>query len=736
MNANISIGKVKKEGTNAAAAGSRQQPVHDPLLSALLILVELKHKTCSVVSLTAGLPLVNQRLTPELFIRAARRANLSAKLVKQRLRRVIKHNLPAVIFLKNGNIWVLTHISETGQAEVIKPETGTGCSTIDLKELGELYAGYMFFVDEPYRFDEQDYRVAPQQKKQKHWLWAAMSRVAPIYGEVLVGAALINFFALASPLFIMNVYDRVVPNQAIETLWVLAVGAIIVFVFEFILRNLRAFFVDVAGKSVDVKLSADTFEQVMGLQMSSRPSSIGPLVNTVQSFSAFRDFIASLTVNLLIDVPFVILFVIVMGMIGGAVVWVPIVAIPLMLLASYVIHKPLSKSVGQNYSHSAAKHAVLIESLAGIETIKGSRAEGVMQHQWELITRAAAKLGVKLRMITNASISFSTLMQHLVTVFIVIVGVYRISGGHMTTGALIACVILSGRTIAPIAQIALLLTRYQETKASIDSLDKVMGMPTERPAEKQFIHRLQLRGGVEFKRVNFAYAEDMPTVLQDVSFKLNPGERVGFIGRIGAGKSTIIKLILKFYVPNQGKILIDGTEINQLDPAELRHYIGYIPQDVVLFHGTVRDNIALGASYVSDEAILRAAQLSGVDTFVNNDPNGFDRRVSERGCNLSSGQRQAIAIARALLMNPPILVIDEPCNSMDDLLINRFISRLNHQMKDKTIILATHRSQLLKLVDRLIVVDAGRIVADGAKDEVLKQVSTHQIKMGDAKVSK
>ena len=701
---------------------------NDLLLNALLILAKLKKKACSPFALIAGLPLVNDRLTPELFIRAAKRIDLSARLVKQKLKRITKHNLPCLLFLENGCVWILTTILNNKKVEVIQTESGEGKIVLPLKELEDLYTGCVMFVQEEYHFDKDDYKFI-QKPKRKNWLWSAMRRVIPVYGEVLVSAGLINLFALVSPLFIMNVYDRVVPNNAIVTLWVLAIGAMIVFGFEFLLRNLRSFFIDLAGKNVDIKISSDIFEQIMGIEAASRTGSIGSFVNTVQSFNAFREFMASFTIGLLIDVPFVILFIAVIWFIAGSVALVPVIAIPIMLLVSYLIQKPLTRTIAKNYSYSAASHNVLIESLSGIETIKAFCAEGAVQHQWELIKEMAARLSIKLRILTNIGINFSTLIQHLVTIFVVIVGVYRIAGGNMTVGALIACVILSGRTIAPIARMALLLTQYQETKTAVNSINQIMNMPVERSRDKKFIHNEKLSGDIAFKNVSFTYSEDAPLALDDVSFHIRSGERVGFIGKIGSGKTTIAKMMLKFYPSRKGTILVDGNEIHQIDPAELRYYIGYIPQDVVLFHGTIRDNIAFGAPYVSDSAILRAAKLGGVDTFVEPDINGFNRKVSERGGNLSGGQRQTIAIARALLTDPPVLIIDEPCNSMDDMLIRRIINRLNEESKkNKTIILSTHRAPLLQLVDRLIVLDQGKVVADGPKDEILKRFAENEIK--------
>ncbi len=706
--------KAKEWGFNV-----KTKAPYDPLLGCLLFLAKMNNKPSSAQALTAGLALVNNKLTPDIFTYAAARAGFSAKIVKKKISEIPEQQLPVILFLKNEQACLLTNINENSVAKIVQPESG-GSMEIPLADLEKDYVDYAVYVKPS--FDYADEIEAPREKPTKHWFWSVMKRGWPIYNEVLVASFLINIFTIASPLFVMNVYDRVVPNAAITTLWVLAIGVIIVFGFDFVLRNLRAFFIDYAGRKIDVQLSKTTFQQIMDLEMAARPNSVGTLANTVHAFEAFRDFITSATVSLLVDIPFVFLFLAVIGMLGGAVVLVPIVIIPLVLLVNVLVHVPLTNLVQESHQHAAQKQAVLFESLAGVETIKGMRAEGLMQNKWEHSIRSLAKLGVKLRTFGNIGTNFSIYSQHMAVVGVVIVGVYKISAGNLTVGGLIACVILTGRTLAPISQIAALLIRYKQSRASLNSLDTVMKMPVERPAEKTFLHRPKLKGAIEFRDVNFNYPNQIVPALEKISFKINPGERVGIVGRTGSGKTTVGKLILKFYQPNSGSILIDGTDIHQLDPAELRHNMGYIPQEVVLFNGSIRDNIVIGAPFVDDRSVIRAAQLSGIDTFVNRHPEGFDRQIFERGQNLSGGQRQAIAIARASILDPPIFIFDEPCNAMDDATIAHFFGELSKQLLRKTLILVTHRGSLLKLVDRLIVIDSGRLIIDGPKQEILQKL--------------
>ena len=699
---------------------------YDPLLGCLLILSKLNNKSTSAQALTSGLPLVNHCLTPELFKRAAARIGLSTKIINRQLSEITTRELPVVLFLNDTQVCILSDIGENGITKIIQPETGEGCTEIALEELAKNYIGYAIFLKPTYHFDEGNEEKG--KIKSKHWFWNVIKRALPIYSEILIASFLINVFTIASPLFVMNVYDRVVPNAAIETLWVLAIGVIVVFAFDFIMRNLRAYFIDAAGKKIDVQMSSNTFEQLMGLQMDFRPNSVGSLANTVHSFEFFREFITSATVSLLVDIPFAFLFIAVIAMLGGSIALVPLIMIPVMLLVSFLVQIPLSNLVQRSHQYTAEKQAVLIESLAGVETIKGMRAEGLMQRKWETLIKSLAKLGVKLRALANLSTNFSIYAQHMTVVGVVIVGVYKISAGDLTVGALIACVILAGRTLSPISQVAVLMTRYKQSRTSLGSLDDIMKMPVERPYDKVFLHRPKLKGSIEFKNVDFSYPNQAIPALNKVSFSIKPGERIGVIGRTGSGKSTVEKLMLKLYQASSGTILVDNTEIQQLDPAELRHYIGYIPQDVVLFRGTIRDNIVIGAPYVDDTVVMRAARLSGVDTFVSQHPEGFDRQIYERGQNLSGGQRQAIAIARALLSDPPILIFDEPFNSIDDTTIAYFFKHLNEYLINKTLILVTHKASLLGLVNRLIVIEGGRIVIDGPKQEVLEKLSSGKTK--------
>jgi ATP-binding cassette subfamily C protein LapB len=714
----------------AAAAANWRLPqtnrrVDDPLLDCLIVLTAIFERPHSAEALTAGLPLVQNRITPELFVRAANRAGLAARIVKRPLDEISDLSLPCVLLLKDSRACVLVGLKgET--ATVIMPETGHGMLEVAAATLAERYVGFAIFARPEYQFDARS--EATEIKQSQSWFWGTLWRFWRIYAQVGLAAIFVNLFAIALPLFTMNVYDRVVPTKGQETLWVLVLGVGVIFAFEFLLRLLRSYFVDTAGRSADVIMASNIFQQVLGIRLDARPPSAGAFAQQLREFESLRDFFTSATLVTLVDLPFVLLFIAVVAIIGGPVAIVPLVAVPIIIGVGWMLQIPLNKIVTRTARESAQKHAMLVESIVGLETIKGLGAEGRTQRNWERFVGMTAKSAQRARELSQFGQYFTNLMSQIVSVCVVIVGVYQIFEGSLTVGALIACTILTGRAMAPLTQVAALLTRLDQSMVSLKTIDKIMQMPVERPPGTQFVHRPILRGAAEFRDVSFAYPNAQIPALEGVSFSIRPGERVAIIGKIGSGKSTIEKLLLGFYHPQKGAIRIDGTDIKQIDPADLRRNIGYVPQDVFLFFGSVRENIAMGAPHADDAAILRAARIAGVDSFVARHPQGFDLQVGERGEALSGGQRQAIAIARALVRDPNIVILDEPTSAMDKGSEDWLIARLREILEGKTLVLVTQRLSLLTLVERVIVMDAGKVVADGPRDKVLETLAKGQIR--------
>lgn len=699
----------------------------DPLLGCLLFIAKMEHLSCTRESLVSGLPLVNNRLTPDLFVRASKRVGMNARIVKRPLDEISNLVLPAVLLLKNGRACVLEHRLKNDRLKIVLPESGEGTREIAPDELAEEYIGYAMFTQAKYRFDERTKDDAFA--RQGHWFWDTLAESWSLYSEVILASLLINLFALASPLFIMNVYDRVVPNHAIETLWVLGIGITTVYVFDLLMRTLRGYFIDVAGKRTDIILSANIFERVLGMKMESRPASVGAFSNSLHEFDSFRDFFTSATLGTLIDLPFILLFILIIWMIGGPLAIIPLVVVPLSLATGYLIQRALKGRVHDLLRHSSQKQATLIEILTGLETIKSLGAASPMQRRWENVVGHIANLSLKTRFLSSGASNLTQFYQQMATVGVVIYGVYLITDGELSMGGLIACTILTGRALAPLGQLAATLTRYQQAMAAYTSTDSMMALPQERPAGKEFLERPELAGAIEFKNVSFHYPEQPVDAITNLSFKIKAGERVAIIGRIGSGKTTIEKLILGLYEPTAGSILIDSTDQRQIDPADLRRQIGYVQQDTFLFYGSVKDNIMMGMPHADHPAVLRAATIAGVTDFVNKHPSGFDMPVGERGEGLSGGQRQSVAVARALLREPPIMVMDEPSNAMDNTTEEIFKSRFGEWIENRTLILVTHRASLLSLVDRVIMIDSGRVIADGPKDKVLAALKQGQIKV-------
>lgn len=714
-----------------------------PLVDCLRIMAGHYGRRTSPAGLTSGLPIPKTGITPALFIRAAERADLTARLAERTLESLaIAPNLPCVLALEQGQGCILWKIEypakhapkkEPGKDVDIHPETRfivqfpeteDEKQTLTLEQLKKLYIGYAFFIRPIARTDD---RAGPAEiDTGRDWFWARFWENKTIYGEVIVAAVMINLFGLASSLFVMNVYDRVVPNHATETLWALAFGIMIAYVFDFILRNLRAHLLDHAGRKADVKISASLFEQVMGMTMTARPASAGVLASNMKEFETLRDFFTSATITALIDLPFVLVFIGFIALVGGPLAFVPLAAIPLVIGMGLILQKPLEKIIKQSLNESALKNALLFESIIGLETIKVQAAEGYVQRNWEELTEKSSRTSVKSRHIASLAQNWAMFVQQMVSVWIVIIGAYMIAGGNLTQGGLVACVILSGRAMAPLAQVAGLMTRMNQSRQALNQLDDLMKKPVERPHGKHFITMPHVTGRVEFRDVVFNYPGQSNPAVNNLNFTIEKGERVGIIGAVGSGKTTIERLLLNLYEPSTGSVQIDGTDVRQIDPGDLRRNVGAVQQSPQLFFGSVRQNITMGHETAPDRAVLRAAELSGVMEFLKDSSAGLDTQVGERGDALSGGQRQAVAIARALLYDPPILILDEPTAAMDPASENRLKKRLHALCENKTTLLITHKGAMLSLVDKLILIDRGRLVAFGPKDDVIRKLQARQ----------
>ena len=717
--------------------------IHQPQIECLRLLAGHYGRRTSTQALIAGLPLGKAGVTPQLFARAAERTDLQARLVERTLEALsIAPTLPCVLVLAGNQACILWDVKwpekhppkkdpgEKASAHpetsfiVEFPETEGQRQTLALGQLNALYSGYAYFLAPVARADD---RVGPAEiDTARDWFWGTLKKSKRIYQEVILAAIMINVFALVSPLYVMNVYDRVVPNSAWATLWVLSAGIIIVYMFDFLIKGLRAHFLDVAGRKADIKISAQLFEQMLGMTMTARPASAGVLASNMREFEGLRDFFTSATMVAMIDLPFTLLFIVIVAVIGGPIALIPLVAVPIVILMGYVLQRPLQKITRESLNESALKNALLFETISGLETIKVQAAEGNVQRRWEELTIKSSGTAVKMRRLSAFALNMSGFIQQIVSVLVVILGVWLITEGHISMGALIACVMLTGRAMAPLTQVAGLLTRMNQSREALRQLDEMMKKPVERPAGKHFIPMPALDGRVDFRDVIFHYPGQSVPALKNISFSVARGERVGIIGAVGSGKTTLERLLLNLYQPESGSVQIDGADVRQIDPGDLRRSVGAVQQSPNLFYGTVRENITMGHEMAPERAVLRAAELSGVMEFLRDSQHGLDTQVGERGEALSGGQRQAVAIARALLYDPPILIMDEPTASMDPASENRLLKRLSQICINKTTILITHKGSMLGLVDKLILMDRGKLVDYGPKEEIIRKLQARQ----------
>ncbi|MHB8809365.1 MAG: type I secretion system permease/ATPase [Desulfobulbaceae bacterium] len=699
---------------------------NDPLLDCIVLLARIHGRPVSRNVIRAGLPLINNALTVQLFVRAAKRAGLSSRVLRQALSDINPLTLPAILLLEGHRTCILTALDkETGLLTVIFPETGMGEENIKREEIEKIYTGFAIFVRPLYRIDDQN--VEDLVERPQNWFWGVMFSSWRIYRDVLLASLLINIFGLATPFYILNVYDKVITNAAFETLWVLSSGILIIYFFELLMRGLRGYFIDEAGQKANLLISATLFEKVLGMKMEVRPKSVGAFSKNLQQFDSIRDFITSFTITTVIDLPFVFLGLFAIWYLAGPMVLVHVGAIVLLVSFALYVQAPLRKAVQRTFKASAQKNAILVEGLSGIETVKMLGAESQLQRGWEESNSFISKWGAKARFLSDSVKHGAIFIGNATLVGAVIVGVYQIYAGDLTKGGLIACVILTRRVISPMNQVVNLASRFHHAKEALAVLNRIMAKPVERPPGKTFLHRARFKGEIELKNVTFSYPGATTEVLKNLSIKIEPGERVAIIGPIGSGKTTVGKLLLGLYEPNSGMVAMDGTDIRQIDPSELRHFIGCVPQDVTLFSGTIRDNITLGTYGIDDTEIFRAAELAGVTGFVKKNPLGFDMQVGEQGKGLSGGQRQTVAMARALLLDPPVLLFDEPTSSMDNKTESRLKKKLEKIVEGKTLILITHRASLLDLVDRIIVIDSGVVIADGPTARVKEDLKSGQI---------
>jgi len=623
------------------------------------------------------------------------------------------------VLLQQGDNYLLLLAVKNGyqvwQSQRAQPELWTN------EQWREYQAAQSWTIQRPFNWQQAQYEAEQQQRK--HWFLYSLKPAAGLYFEVLIAAFFINVFALTTPLFVMNVYDRVIPNQAIESLWVLASGAILIFVFDFILRSLRAWFIDHAAQGVDLRLSQRVFSNLLQRPVSEQPQSVGSFANQLQEFNSFREFFTTSSLITLLDLPFSILFLLVIYSLGGVLVYIPLAAMGILLVLAFVLQFPLAHAVKNSLQKGGQRQAWLIERLHNLSQLQILSAESRSLQQWQNLSERSLKANLSLRLWSNLILNISVLLQQLSYVLLVVAGVYQIQAGNLGLGSLIACTLLSGRALMPLAQLANLFSRYHQAKSAVKSLDQLMiGKCNHSPLEQPL-----LQGNIQFQQVEFSYPHS-PKSLHKLNFNLKAGEKVAIIGKVGAGKTTVAQLLHALYSAQGGHILLDGIDIKDWDSREVRRQIAYLPQRIDLFAGTLKDNIRFAHPQASDQALQTAIELAGLQGLIQQHPQGINLPIGEQGRGLSGGQIQAIGLARCLLQNKTVLILDEPSNGLDSIAEQQLQKNLQNHCQDKTLILITQRSQLLSLVDRIIVLEQGQVVADGKRDQVLSALQQGNIK--------
>jgi len=702
----------------------------DSLLECLVLFTKLYHKPFSAEALTAGLPIEMGKESPELFSinnakglfsRAAEKAGLKSSLLKRPISQISPLQLPMIILLSNQGSCIIDQFSKDRlQAKIIMPAEEAVEQWVDMDVLESEYIGYGFMVKKAFEYNDESSRTL--HLDQKHWFWSTVKLSTGAYKDVLYASFLINLFVLASQMFTMNVYDRVVPNNAIETLWVFAIGIVIVYILSTFLKFTRTYLLESAARKSDVIMSSIIFEKVLNLKMTHHSNSVGSFASHLRDFDSIRNFLTNATMTAIIDLPFAILFLFVIGYIGGYIVLIPIITTIFIIAYAMLIKKTLRSGVESIQEANAKKNSILIESLSNIETLKTLGTLGQAQWNWEESTGETANKSSSSRLLSASIPTITQFLIQLKTVASIVYGVYLIQAFELSMGGLIAIIILTSRVLAPMAQVASLLTNYENTKSSYETINNIINLESERPHGKKFVQKPEFTGLIEFSDVTFTYPQADIPALKNVSFTIQPGEHVAIIGRIGSGKSTIQKLLLGLYEPDSGQILIDGIDINQIDPADLRKSISYVSQDIMLFRGTVKDNILYRATHASETDMIRASRISGTYEFVKKHPKGYEMTVGDRGQGLSGGQRQSIGIARAFLLNSPIMLMDEPSNAMDQLTEAKLLEQLSINLEGKTSLLVTQKMTLLKIVSRVIVINEGRVFIDSPKESALVQL--------------
>ena len=702
----------------------------DSLLQSLLWICDSYGVEKSVASFMAGLPSTD-RLSIEQGMRSLEASGFATKLVKRDASIFPNELLPVVVMTKTGGALILKQRiqSDKGlrpQFECLDPSTSNQSFMVSEAELLTIQSGHCLLVKQLPKPGEAGGEDA-EEPSGSSWLWKTVWRYRRYYYDSILASILINVLSTLGGLFAIHIYDRVIPLKAYSTLWSLVVGVVMAMLFEAAARHLRDYLLDLAARKSDITLSSALFKQALGLRLEHTPPSSGAFAHQVRQFETVRDFAASASMAVITDLPFALLFIFMIFTVAGPLAVVPLAAIFIVMITAILVQYPMHKLMLETFRDQSAMMGVLIESIEGIETLRVTGASGIMIKRYEELNATTAHSGMRFRIISNIVMTFFNLVQQAQGIIVMVWGTYLIHQGELSTGALVGCMMFAGRAIGPVGQFVQLAMRFQTAKTAMAGLNSLMSMPIERDPARSYLQKTKFNGSIEIQKLSFAYPSTgnhkPPIALRDVSLSIEPGERVAFVGKIGSGKSTLLRMIAGLFQPIEGQVKIDGIDIRQIDPVDFRNQIGYVTQDLRLFRGTLRENIFLGRSAATVDAFMEVVALTGLDKIADAHPMGYDMPIGSMGLGLSGGQRQLVALARALVTRPKILLMDEPTSAMDMQTEAMFTKRLEDIVKGRTVIIVTHRPSLLSVVDRIVVMDNQRMVADGEKEKILAMLA-------------
>lgn len=705
----------------------------NPLWSALSGLALAQGRRVSPRDLQAGCSVPDHELLPEVATHSLIGQGFSAQVQRTSLIPKSAASLPLLLQLQADCWAVWKAMDAQGQAQLAlyRPQTGANLTAPEqvvwpLDQLQSSYAGLLISA----RLQETaiDQGVdASERAPAGHWFWQVFTRLRSYYGDCIVSAVLINLLALASSMFSMNVYDRVIPNGAIHSLWVLALGVFLAGVFELGLRTLRANVLDEAGKRADLALSAQIFRQVLNLKPQDRPGSSGQFASQLREFESVRDFVSSTTLVALTDLPFAFLFIGVIFYMGGSLAWITVAAACFIVLAGILAQLPIKKAVERYQYETTQKFAFMVETLERLETVEALGARASFQSRWERIAATTARSAMSSRFVSALTLNFTQFATQAAATALIVWGVYLILAGQLTTGALIGCSILAGRALAPLGQIAALMARWQTTRASFVAIDRIMHLPGGHDACRTYIHLKKAEAPLVLEQVQFSYPRSERVVLAIDKLTFQNAEITAVMGPVGSGKSSLLRLLAGLQLPSHGRLLLGGIDVRQISPADWRSQVCWVGQDAVLFRASLRENLLIAAPDVSEERFLHVLQLCGLDLLAAGHPMGLDMPLGDGGQALSGGQRQMVALGRALLSDAPIVLLDEPTSAFDIVGEKALLKRLHPELAGRMVVIATHRPAPVELAQRVLVLDHGKVLLDGPRDQVLQAIADGQV---------